>query len=257
MTDLVLVQASTVIPDAEIIAAIPAFQKWTKLLTDSWALPPCTLSFMRLDQYLAGAAGATPGLLFNKHSPDPTALGYHDVTAAGVPFGRTFSGDDILDGISVWVTAAHEAGEMLLNPYVKNFVTLPDGSITPEEACDAVEDDAQAIVIDNIPFSNFVLPPFYEPLVRQPLGAKYDYKSLMDGNQRLTGPIPNLTPGGYASILRPGAGQQWGQITEMHLGSRPRPSVRQQRYHGSPRHQQLIAAWAAHLKVAEASGAVP
>lgn len=236
ITDIVLVQASAVIPDAEIIAAVPAFQKWGKLVTDSWAFPSCTFSFMPLDQFLAGDAGDTPGLLFNRHSPDPMALGFHDVGPDGKPFGRTFSGDDLLDRLSPWVTASHEAGEMLGNLYVKIFVTLRDGSITVRELCDAVEDDAQAIVIDNIPFSNFVLPAYYDIATDHPSGTRFDYQG------RLSGICPALTPGGYVSILPPGPGQEWTQLTAMRLGSRPRPSVRSQRFHGSLRHQQLLAA---------------
>ena len=244
MTDIVFVQASHVIPDAQIIAALPAFQKWTKLVTDSYAFEPCRLSFMTLADWMAGKAGDTPPLFWNKHSPDPNALGFHD-TLAGKPFGRTFSGDDILDRISPWVTASHEAGEMLGDLLVDQMITLKDGSITPQELADAVEDDAQAIVIDNISLSNFVLPPYWEDQVTHPPGTKFDYLSQMDGKQRLHGPCPALTPGGYASILPPGAGQQWTQVMAQLLGSRPRPSVRSQRFHGSLRHQQLLAAWAA------------
>ncbi len=226
-------QASHVLADADVIAAIPALTKWGRLLTDSYALPPTTFSFMSFADFQAGQAGSTPRLFLNKHSSDPTALGFHEVQD-GVPYGRSFSGDDQLDNIDPWVTMSHEAGEMILNAYIQEFVTLRDGSQVPKEACDAVEDDAQAIIIDNIPFSNFVLPTYWQDGVQHPLGTRFDYQG------RLHGPCPALTPGGYQAILPPGAAD-WTQLTAMLLGSKPRPSVRQQRFHGSLRHRQLIA----------------
>jgi len=75
---------------------------------------------------------------------------------------------------------------MLGNLYIKNFITLRDGSIAPKEAADAVEDDAQAIVIDNIPFSNFVLPNYWEDTVAYAPGTKFDHLSSTDAYQRLT-----------------------------------------------------------------------
>ncbi len=241
MTDIVLVQASHVIPDVDVIAAIPSLTKWARLVTDAYGLEPCNFSFAPLDEFLrqgglsALGLSARPSwpLFINRHSTDPGALGFHSA-ANGRPYGRSFAGDDILDKISPWTTLSHEAGEMILNPYVKEYVTLRDGSITVKEACDAVEDDIQAIEIDGYKWSNFVLPTYWDNRSIQSPGTKYDYQG------RLAGSCPALTPGGYQAILRPGA-TSWTQVTEMHLGSRPRPSVRSQRFHGSLRHRQLEA----------------
>ena len=237
--DIVLVQASRVLPDADVIAAIPSLTKWAKLVTDSYALPECHVSFMQLQDYLAGKAGpASPNLaplFINKHSTDPGALGFHDTDNAGIPYGRTFAGDDLLDRVSPWTTMAHEVGEVLNNPFVKKIVTLRNGDLTPEEIADAVEDDSQAIIIDNYAWSNFVFPNYWEDKVAYPPGTKFDYQG------RLRGPAPTLTPGGYLSIYPPG-GPSWTQITAMHLGTRARPSARSARFHGSLRHRQLVAA---------------
>jgi hypothetical protein len=234
MTDIVLVQASRVLPDADVIAALPSLTAWAKLVTDTHAIEPATFSFMQLDDFLAGkGAGAWP-IFLNKHSTEPNALGFHDV-ANGAPYGRSFSGDDILDRISPWVTLSHEAGEIIRNPMVQDFVTLRDGSITPRELCDAVEDDIQAIVIDNIPYSNFVYPTYWDVDVQHPLGTKFDYQG------RLSGPCPALTPGGYLAILPPGPGQQWGQITARRLGGGGN-SVRAERHHNNSLRARLLQA---------------
>jgi hypothetical protein len=173
-------------------------------------------------------------IYLNRHSTEPGALGFHDAQN-GRPYGRSFSGDDLLDRIDPYVTLAHEAGETILNPYIRNFFTDRLGNRYSRELCDAVEDDIQAVEIDGYKWSNFVLPPYWDDRTAHPPGTKFDYQG------RLSGPCPALTPGGYMAVLRPGA-SSWTQINEMHLGSRPRPSVRSQRFHGSLRHRQLEAA---------------
>lgn len=233
MPDICLIQASHVIPDAEVVAALPALGKYAKLVTDTYALEPVQLSFMQLDDFLAGkASGAWPHFL-NRHSTDPGALGFHD-TQDGVPYGRSFSGDDELDGLSPWVTITHELAEMIGNPFVKIFVTLRDGSITIRELCDAVESDTQAIPIDGIPCSNFVFPNFWVDTVAYAPGTKFDYQG------RLTGPCPTLTAGGYAEIMRPG--QPWSQITDRRAMPGARTSTRADRHLAAHRFAQMSAA---------------
>jgi hypothetical protein len=233
MTEIVLVQASHILPDAEVIAALPSLTKWAKLVTDAYGLEPVTFSFMSLAMFMQTDRGLWP-LFINRHSTDPGALGFHD-QANGVPYGRSFAGDDILDRISPWVTLSHEAGEMILNPHIQNFFNDRLGNRYPMELCDVFEDDIQAIEIDGYKWSNAALPPYWDDLTAHPPGTKFDLQG------RGQGPCPALTPGGYLPILRPGA-PAWTQITEMRLGSRPRPSVRSQRFHGSLRHRQLEAA---------------
>ncbi len=229
MPDLCLVQASHVLPDADVIAALPSLTKWSRLVTDAYALAPATFSFMTFADFQLGkAAGAWP-LFLNKHSTDPTALGFHD-TLGGEPYGRSFSGDDILDGISPWVTLSHEAGEMIVDPYTNSIVHLKDGSMTIREICDAVEDDIQAITIDNLPWSNFVYPEYWDDVTAHPPGTRFDCQC------RLSGPCPSLTPGGYVALLRPG--QPWSQVTDRRIGSRA--SVRADRHMTSHRARRMM-----------------
>lgn len=231
MTDICVVQASRVLSDADVIAALPSLTKWSRLVTDAYALAPVTISFVTFADFQLGkAVGAWP-LFLNKHSTEPDALGFHEVDDTGEPYGRSFSGDDILDGISPWVTLSHELGEMIVDPYTNFVVHLRDGSMTIREICDAVEDDIQAITIDNLPWSNFVLPPYWDDVTAHPPGTKFDYQG------RLSGSCPSLSPGGYISILRPG--QPWSQITDMRLGGRP--SIRSLRFHSSLRRMKMTA----------------
>ncbi len=242
MPDIVLVQASNVLADADVIAGLPALGKWAKLVTDAYGLERCDFSFMSLTDVIAGKASGAWPLFLNRHSTDASMLGFHD-TQDGAPYGRSFSGDDLLDGLNPWVTLTHEAGEMIGNPFVKNFVTLRDGSICPRELSDSCEDDSQAIVIDGIACSNFVLPAYWDDTKAYPTEYLFDQRSLMDRTQRLTGPCPSLTPGGYQAILRPG--QPWSQVTEMRLGGHP--SARSIRHHNSSRRQAMTAATGEHV----------
>jgi hypothetical protein len=231
MTDFILVQASNVLLDTDVITALPSLAKWARLLTDAFALPAARLDFISLSAWQV-APNAFPAPVFlNRHSTDPLALGFH-ATMNGKPYGRSFAGDDLLDRISPWVTLSHEVGEIIINGMIDKFFTDRLGNRYPMEDMDAVEDDIQAIVIDNIPFSNQCLPSYWDDRTAHAPGTKFDYQG------RLSGPCPALTPGGYLGVLRHGAAS-WTQITEMHLGSRPRPSVRSQRFHGSLRHRQL------------------
>ncbi len=240
MTNIAIVQASHVLSDADVLARLPSLTAWAKLVTDAYGLEPVFFSLMPLITWLRGSTpprGPIPVFL-NRHSTEPGDLGFHDVSN-GRPYGRSFSGDDLLDRIDPWVTLSHEIAEILVNPFVREFITLLDGSRTVKEICDPVEDDIQAIEIDGCKWSNFVLPPYWatEP---GPPGTRYAYSQ---GNfAQLAGPCPALTPGGYLPILRPGA-SAWTQIVERHLiGGTEALGVRAQRFRGSLRHRMLEAA---------------
>lgn len=234
MTDIVLVQGSHVLPDPEVVAALPAMTKWAKLVTDSYAMPSCRLDFVQFAVWQSVPLGDPPPIpvFLNRHSTEPGALGFHD-KMNGKPYGRSFSGDDLLDRINPWVTLTHEIAEILGNAMIDQFVTLVDGSKVPRELSDPVEDDIQAIVIDNRPHSNFVLPEYWNARGGMVAGLRFDYQG------RLSGPCPMLTPGGYLPILRPGAAH-WTQITERHLiGGTEAMGVRAARFRGSIRHRAL------------------
>jgi len=90
------------------------------------------------------------------------ALGYHDVTAAGIPYSVVYT--DILP--EAWtVTLSHEVLEMLIDPTVVQFVqgwhpTKKDRIVYYwYEVCDAVQ--TETYWIDGIEVSNFVTPLYF------------------------------------------------------------------------------------------------
>lgn len=133
-------------------------------------------------------AGAWP-IYLNKHSTDPGALGWHD-DQNGQIFSRVFVGDCRRYGLSPSVTLSHEALELILDPDIKRVWKMPDGRLAAFEACDAVESDDLAVEINGVKLSDFVLPAYFSTGTRLPF----------DFGHRLTGPCPDLTPGGYMSI---------------------------------------------------------
>jgi hypothetical protein len=46
------------------------------------------------------------------------ALGYHDLTSAGLPMGKVFAATDKANGLSWTVTLSHEILEMLVDPNI-------------------------------------------------------------------------------------------------------------------------------------------
>jgi len=149
MVDIVLIQASNVLTDAQIIATLPALQKWdTDFLRPAWGLDAASYSFATLNQFQAGATSGAWPIFINRHSRDSGILGFHDQTPDGQPFGRVFVGDCLRYGISWTVDLSHEAGEMREDPTIDNFFTMADGRIVLREVGDAVEADENGISVD-------------------------------------------------------------------------------------------------------------
>lgn len=120
------------------------------------------------------------------------ALGYHDVTPAGLPLIKVFPLLDAGDHVHWSVTASHEVLEVLGDPELALCAQAPDGTFWARETADAVEADHYEI--DGVMVSNFVLPPYFEPPSNL-FGVKLDFMGLVER------PF-EIRPGGY--------NQYWG-----------------------------------------------
>jgi hypothetical protein len=130
------------------------------------------------------------------------ALGYHDQTPDGRPYGRVFvnpvlnSKGTVLTGAnSVSATLSHEVLEMWWDPQVNSWFQAPDGKLWAGELCDAVEGDSYDILVsgNKVAVSNFVLQPFFD--CEPEKGASFDYLGV------LKKPF-SIAPGGYAIIVK-------------------------------------------------------
>jgi hypothetical protein len=95
------------------------------------------------------------------------ALGYHDLNAAGVPFGFVFT-ELVKELKEPWtVTFSHEALELLADSEANLLVAGPHPADPKAEVfhwyemCDAVQDEKYKV--DGVWVSNFVLPLYFTP----------------------------------------------------------------------------------------------
>jgi hypothetical protein len=202
MRELVIVNASPVLSDADVQAVIAPLQ----LQIDRDFLPvweavvePRHVSFASADDISQLPPDCEP-IFLNKHSTDDSALGWHDFHGSQA-FSRCFVGDCLRAGLDWRVTLSHEALELILNPTIKKVWRMQDGRLAAFEACDAVEADELAIDFgDGMKMSNFVLPSYYNNTGNGP----FDFGHV------LTGPCPTLTHGGYLPVTNRYG--QWSQV---------------------------------------------
>ena len=147
-------------------------------------------------------------LVFLDNADVSGALGYHDLTATGLPLGKVFIRTTELAGDAWSVTASHELMEMLVDPWVDSAVIQlnADGTGTAyaQEVCDACESDSLGYVINDFKMSDFVTPEWFGPPTLEP-NAKYDFMG------HITQPL-QLLPGGYIGALTINSSSGWQQV---------------------------------------------
>lgn len=224
MTQIVIVNASHVLTDDAARAVLPAIQKYDDtLLMPAWSLDRCLYTFQNWAEFQSNPPGPDVWPIFiNRHSIEAGVLGFHALDG-WKPFGRVFAGDCLLERILWTVDLSHEAAEIRVNPQLNRTWTMPDGRLALMEACDPTESDDQAIDVDGVKLSNFVLKAYFSTA-----------PGPWDVQGRLKGPCPTLTAGGYQSIYD----GEWTQVTAMYAGMRP--SVRSARWHHGNRLPRVV-----------------
>jgi hypothetical protein len=223
MIHIDIINASTILTDTEIAAAIPALQKQiTQHFYPAWGVN-AHLYFV--------PKGHTPAkghwwMAIMDNSDVSGALGYHDLTSEGLPIGKVFAGTDKANGLSWTVTLSHELVEMLADPDVNLSAQVDDTTFYSYETADPVEADELGYLIDGILVSDFVTPEWFENIAH-PIGTKFDHLG------HVTTPL-QLMPGGYMSVLHIRASQGWTQIyaqvsTAQRYASRPKVGSRRER----------------------------
>jgi hypothetical protein len=154
------------------------------------------------------------------------ALGYYELTPAGLPLGKVFVNPTIAVGESWTVCVSHELLEMLADPDVNHGCFIQDGiasgNIYAGEIADAVASDNYSYSIGvptstvpnvfHIKVSNFVFPNWFEFTAGAGIGRKYDHMSVVNS------PL-QLMPGGYIGVFPvPNNGNGWAQV-EKAIGS--------------------------------------
>jgi hypothetical protein len=149
-------------------------------------------------------------LLITDNSDQAGALGWHDQTG-GRPYGEVFVLPAQQGNVALSTVLSHELLEMLADPWVNSLVQYQDAqgaqNLAPLEVCDPVENDEYNVVTSDgtpVAVSNFVAPGYFNQATKTP--------ALLDFLQKLTGPIPAMTAGGYISYLPITANGTWQQL---------------------------------------------
>lgn len=200
-----VINASTVIADAELEVAVAALQ--TQVHRDfaaAWGI----------DADLAAVPkGGTPPpgawwLVILDTSEEAGVLGYHDLTSEGLPLGKVFAKTDRDLGLQWTVTASHELLEMLADPDVNLTVFVErspsTGTLYAYEACDACQADELAYDVDGVLVSDFVYPAWFQSF-RKRGSTGFDHR------RRIQAPF-DLLPGGYIGVYDVKSGSGWRQM---------------------------------------------
>lgn len=197
--NIYIINKSTVLSDTEIQSWIPAFNKFVHHVRNYWPRP-ANLIWCDKDKEPTVAWK----VIFADTSDEAGALGYHDYTPDGRPISYVFAKDDIQYGYSPTVTATHEIGEMIADPWISESFQVSNTKFYAKEIGDPVESDefGYDILIEGfapVKCSDFVLPNWFIP------GSTGHY----DFVGHCTKPL-QLLSGGYMSVFTSGTG--WSPI---------------------------------------------
>lgn len=189
---IAIVNESTVLTDAQVSAIVPALQ--TQVTRDFAPF----YSDATIVYYLKGMTPLPTDwvIAILDDSDQAGALGYHDLTAQGMPLAKVFAKSDIAFGSSWSITISHELLEMLADPDI-NLAAEGEDGFYAYEVCDAVEDDGLGYEIDGVKVSDFVLPAWFSPQAQGPFSFKASVSMAFA-----------LAEGGYISVF---ANRGWVQ----------------------------------------------
>lgn len=155
------------------------------------------------------------------------ALGYHDVTAGGLPLGKVFVDTTVQAGDKVSVTGSHELLEMMGDPLIASVMQWDAATFKMFEMCDACEDDSFGYDINGVTVSDFCLTNWWIQGSKGP----FDYmKHISTAGEILTN--------GYIGQLVLTGNEQW---TQVEAGRMSKPQGRKVIRPGSRRERRMRA----------------
>jgi hypothetical protein len=166
MVIIVVKNQSTILSDAEIKRVIAALQiQLDRDLCPSWDLGKFHIEFR---EKTAAILKGERQFIFLDNVGVAGALGYHDVTVNGDAISYVGAKETMMSGGQWSVTASHEICEMCVNDHLNDTeYNEAEGRMYIKEVCDAVELDSQGYVINGVLVSDFVLPGWFQPDVKQ------------------------------------------------------------------------------------------
>lgn len=206
---IAIVNKSTVINDAMLTNTITAMQRQiSEHFAPYWKIDA---ALFRVGAKETPPANAWQMLILD--DPDQAgALGYHDVTAEGLPLGKAFVKADFQAGRPWTTTISHELLEILADPDISLSVEYSGSKkhlFFAREVCDPCQDDKWAYKMTVGPgtsgivlVSDFILPGWYHSYRNYPY---YDFA------KHITKPL-QILEGGYQSVLDIASGKGWQEV---------------------------------------------
>jgi hypothetical protein len=191
---IAVVNESTVITTADVAATVSALQTQA-----AYHVKPVWGQGAHIVTATSVPANAW-GVVILDNSDQAGALGYHDLTAAGLPLGKIFAKTDLDNGYDWHVTVSHEVVEMLVDPWIDAAAQVGSKTFYALEACDACEADKYGYQVKGVTLSDFVHPAWF----RQGAAGPYDHAG------HVSAPL-ELLSGGYIGAWTPTSG--WTQKT--------------------------------------------
>lgn len=198
-----VINASTLVSDAQLAPVVAALQiQVTRDFAPLWGI------HAHLTQIPTG--GTPPAdswwLSLLDDADQAGALGYHDITATGLPLGKIFVRTTEQAGDQWTVTASHELLEMAADPEINLSVFVQNsntaGRLYAYEVGDPCEADEFGYDINGVLVSDFITPAWFKTGSPGP----FDFKS------HIQAPLQLLT-GGYIGIFDVSKGGGWQQLT--------------------------------------------
>jgi hypothetical protein len=230
LLQIVVINESTAISDADVQKMIPAFtQQWNNDLKPVWGVDDATFSFV---QKQTQPPAQTWWMVFLDNSDQADALAYHDLTNEGLPISKVFVKTILEDKASVSVGATHEMCEMAVDPWLNSAYQDLQGTFWAGEVSDPVEDDQYGYEINGILVTDFITPNWFG---HQNSQTQIDFKG--HANTAF-----EVLSGGYAQKFD--SQQGWVQVT----GSKARKSKMAAHPSDGSRRERRVRQWKSRLE---------
>lgn len=155
MVDVAVINQSD-LEDASVQLMIGAVQEQLKEVAPVWNFK------MDLHQIAKGDAAPTSlsWMVLLPDADQANALGYHDLTSAGLPMGKVFVNTTLTYGQAVSRVLSHEAFEMGVDPLINRTVYIGTRNYIVEVG-DPFSLDSQGTYINGVLVSNIAFPDYY------------------------------------------------------------------------------------------------
>lgn len=152
-------------------------------------------------------------IVFLDNADQAGALGYHDETPGGRPYGKIFVADCLKDAIPPSSCLSHEVLELFVNPTCCGWEWDGNQKMYAREVGDPVENDWYVIMAHDgtpVEVSNFVWPSWFDPQATP--GSRFDQM------RNVTAPF-TMTPRGYVIVMQASQESQQFNRPECIFGS--------------------------------------